>query len=53
MNNKVAINTHLSTNLENKINEQPEQKQAQRYREHFDSCQIGGRLGRWAKKVKG
>ena len=50
----MAINTYLSTiEYKNKINEQAEQKQTHRYREHFDGCQMGGGLGRWVKKVKG
>ena len=49
----MAINTYLSTiEYKNKINEQAEQKQTHRYREHFDSCQMGGWLGGWVKKVK-
>ena len=28
-----------------KINQQRKQKQTHRYREHFDSCQMGGRQG--------
>ena len=53
MNNKMAINTQLST-VESKIqNKQTEQKQNHRYRKHFDGCQMGGGLGGWKKKVKG
>ena len=32
-------------NLINTINEQIEQKQIHGYREHFESCQMEGRLG--------
>ena len=56
MNNKIAINTYLSTiesKKQNKINKQAEQKQNHRYRECFDGCQRGGVLGGWVKKVKG
>ena len=43
MNNKMAINTYLSTTeFKNKINEQAEQKQTQRYRGHSDGYQMGG-----------
>ena len=43
MNNKMAINTYLSTTEPKKQNKQTSrQKQNQRYREHFDSCQMGG-----------
>ena len=48
MNNKMATNTYLSTNESTKTNtenKQAEDKQMHRYREHFDSCQMGGRLG--------
>ena len=36
-----------------KIYDQQEQKQNHRYRECFDSCQIGGRFGEQAKKAMG
>ena len=52
----MAINTHQSTTQsknKNKINEQAEQKQTHKYREHFDGCQAEGGLAEWAKKVKG
>ena len=55
MNNKVTINTYLSTNelKRNKINEESEQKQTHRYREHFDGYQVGwiGRMGEKAEEV--
>ena len=52
MNNTMAIHTYLSTiDFKNKINKQAEQKENHGYREHFDSCQIGGMLGGWAKGV--
>ena len=35
-----------------KQNEEAEQKQTHRYREHFDRCQVGGGWGR-DEKVKG
>ena len=52
----MAINTHRSTTQsknKNKINEQAEQKQTHKYREHFDGCQAEGGLAEWAKKVNG
>ena len=53
MNNKIAINTYLST-IESKRNGQAEeQKQTHTHREHFDSCEMGGELGGWVKKRKG
>ena len=42
MNNKVAINTYLSTIESKKVSEQAEQKQTHRYKEYFDGCQMGG-----------
>ena len=57
MNNKMAINTYLSTIQSKKQNEHAKQKQTRRYREHVDSCQIGGvrggGIGDWVKRVKG
>ena len=38
-------------NLKNKINEQADQKQTHRYREHFDGCQMKGGLKRCIKKI--
>ena len=49
----MVINTYLSTIDSKKQNKQAEWKQNHRYRVHFDSCQVGGGLGVWAKKVKG
>ena len=40
-------------NIENKIDKQEEERQTQRCREHFDSCQMGGVWGGWMKDVKG
>ena len=53
MNNKMAINTYLSTIESKKQNKLAGQKQKHRYRECFDSCQMGWWSGRLAKKVKG
>ena len=41
MNNKMAINTYLSTIESKKLSKQ-EQRQNHGYRERFDSCQMGG-----------
>ena len=48
----MAINTYQQLDLKNKIREQAEQKQTYRYREYFDSCQMGVGLRGWVKKVK-
>ena len=51
MNNKMSINTYLSTlNLKNKLTKQEEQRQNHGYREHFDGCQIKGGVGEWVKR---
>ena len=43
MNNKVAINIYLSTiESKNKLSKQEEQRQNHGYKEHLDSCQMGG-----------
>ena len=36
-----------------KQNKQVEQKQAHRYKEHFDVCQMKRRLEGWVKRAKG
>ena len=46
MNNKMAINTYLST-TKIKLSKQEEQRQNHGYRECFDGCQMGG----WYKGV--
>ena len=46
------LNLKITKNKKNKINKQVEEKQNHRYREHFDGCQMGDRLGAWAKKKK-
>ena len=39
MNNKMAMNTYLSTiDLKNKLSKQEEQRQNHGYGEHFDGC---------------
>ena len=48
MNNKMAINTYLST-ITSKQTKQAEQKQNHRYRECFDGCQMGGGPDNWQK----
>ena len=46
MNNKMAINTYLSTiEPQNKLSKQEEQRQNHGYRERFDGCQMGGVWG--------
>ena len=52
MNNKMAINTYLSTIEFKKQNKQAEQKQNHAYREHFYGCHVEGGSGGWVKKVK-
>ena len=50
MNNKMAINTYLSTNeSKNKLGKQ-EQRQDHGYRERFDGCQREGCVGEWVKR---
>ena len=45
MNNKMEINTYLSTiDIKNKLRKQ-EQIQKHGYREHFVGCQMGGVCG--------
>ena len=53
INNKVAINTHLSITKSKKQSKQAEQTQTHRHREHRDSCQRGGGFEGWAERVKG
>ena len=48
----MAINTYLSTIESKKQNNQTEQKQNHRYREHFDGCHMEGGSGGWVKNVK-
>ena len=53
MNNKMAINTYLSTieSKKNKLSKQ-EQRQNHGYREHFDGCKRGGGYRRMGEKVR-
>ena len=54
MNKKMAINNMFyQFNLKKKTNEEAEQKQTHRYKEHFDGCGMGGSLGGRVKKVEG
>ena len=54
MNNENNNKTHLpKLTLNNKINKQAEQKETHRYREHFDSCQMGRGLGKLVRKDEG
>ena len=52
-NSKMAIRIYQQLNLKYKISEQVEQKQTHRYREHFDSCQMGWRVGGMGEKGEG
>ena len=49
----MAIYIYQQLNLKNKINEQAEQKQNHRYREHFDGCQTRGQVGEMGETGKG
>ena len=54
MNNKMAVNTYLSTiESKNKLSKQEEQRQNHGYREHFDGCQMGWRYGGVGEEVRG
>ena len=53
MNSKMATNTYLSTIESKKQNNQTEQKQNHRYREHFDGCQMGGEYAGMGEEVSG
>ena len=50
MNNKMAINTYLSTTESKKLSKQEEWGQNHGYKEHFDCCQMGGGMGEWVKR---
>ena len=53
MNNKMAINTYLSTiESKNKLSKQEEQRQYHGYRDHFDVYQMGGRCGRMGEELR-
>ena len=50
MNNKMAINTYLSTTeVKNKLSKQ-ELRQNHRYRECFDGFQMEEGVGKWVKR---
>ena len=54
MNNKMAINTYLSTTESKKqTKQQEEQRQNPGYREHFDGHQMGGVCERMSEEVRG
>ena len=54
MNNKMAINTYLSTIKSKKQTKQTEeQKQNHGYREGFDGCQMGGECRGMGEEVRG
>ena len=51
MNNKMAINTYLSTiESKNKLSKQEEQRQNHGYKECFYGCQMGGIVREWVKR---
>ena len=54
MNNKMAINTHLSI-IESKkeTSKQEEQRQNPGYREGIEGCQMGGDYGGMGEEVRG
>ena len=47
------IYTYQQLNLKNKLSKQEEQRQNQRYREHFDGCQMGVGCGEMGEEVSG
>ena len=55
MNNKMAINTYLSTieSKKNKLSKQKEQRQNHGCGEYFDGYKMEGRCGRMGEEVRG
>ena len=54
MNNKMAINTYLSTiDSKSKLSKQEEQRKNHGYREYFDSCPMSGGCGGRGEEVRG
>ena len=54
MNNKMAINTYLSTiESKNKLSKEEDQRQNHGYGECFDDLQMGGVYGGKGEEVKG
>ena len=53
MNNKMAINTYLSTIESKKLSKQEEQRQNHGYSELFVGCQMGGGCGGMDVEVRG
>ena len=54
MNNKMAINTYLSTTESEKQNKWTRRTETDsQIQRTFDGCQMGGGLGEWVKKMKG
>ena len=53
MNNKMAINTCLSTIESKKHTKQEELSQKHGYGKHFDGCQMGGGEGIMSEEVRG
>ena len=51
MDNKMAINTYLSTTAsKNKLKQQEEQRQNHGYGQFFDGCQMGAGGGKWVMR---
>ena len=53
MNNKMAVNTYLSTIESKKLSKQEEQRQNHGYRESFDGCLMGGKCEGMGEQVRG
>ena len=54
MNNKMAINTYLSTiESKNKLSKEEDQRQNHGYGECFDVCQIGEGFGGMGEEISG
>ena len=53
MNNKMAINTYLSTSESKKLSKQEEQRENHGYEEHFDGWQREGGCGGMGEEVRG
>ena len=50
MNNKMAINTYLSTIESKNQTKQTRRTKNHGYRECFDGCQMGGEVGEWENR---
>ena len=49
----MAINTYLSIESKKENKQTSKTETDYRYRDHFDGCQMGRKLGGWLKRVKG